>query len=43
MNVPLSQWLESLIDPSLKALLQHPERESENAALARTLREKPLK
>jgi len=31
-----------LIDPSLKALMDHPEQEQENASLARTLRETPL-
>lgn len=40
--VRVSEWLDSLIDPSLKALLRHPHREQENASLARTLRETPL-
>jgi ribosome-associated translation inhibitor RaiA len=35
----LSDWLESLMDPSLKALLRYPDRERENASLARTVRE----
>lgn len=42
-EVPLHQWLDDLIDPSLKALLRHPEEERENASFARTLRETPLK
>ncbi len=41
-DVPFHQWLEGLIDPSLKALMHHPEQEQENASLARTLREIPL-
>jgi hypothetical protein len=42
-QVPFHQWLEDLMDPSLKALLRHPDQERENASLARTLRETPLK
>jgi hypothetical protein len=42
VDVRLSQWLEGLIDPSLKALLRHPDEEAENASMARTLRETPL-
>jgi hypothetical protein len=41
-DVRLSDWLERLIDPSLKALLRHPDEERENASLARTVRELPL-
>jgi hypothetical protein len=41
-DLRLSDWLERLIDPSLKALLRHPDEEGENASLARTLRELPL-
>jgi hypothetical protein len=41
--VPFHQWLEDLMDPSLKALLRHPDEERENASLARTLRQPPLK
>jgi hypothetical protein len=41
-DVPFHEWLEGLIDPSLKALMDHPEQEQENASLARTLRETPL-
>jgi hypothetical protein len=40
-DVPLSGWLEGLIDPSLKALLRHPDEEHENASLARTVRQAP--
>jgi DNA-directed RNA polymerase specialized sigma24 family protein len=42
-EVPFHQWLEGLIDPSWKVLVRHPEEERENASLARTLRETPLK
>src|SRR5439155_10527791 len=41
-DVRLSDWLEGLIDPSLKALLRHPDEEHENASMARTVREGPL-
>lgn len=41
-HLAFHQWLEGLIDPSLKALMDHPEQEQENASLARTLRETPL-
>ncbi len=41
-DVPLSEWLDSLIDPSLQALLRHPDEEGESARLARTVREAPL-
>jgi hypothetical protein len=34
-----SEWLESLIDPALRAFLRHPDEERENASLARTLRQ----
>jgi hypothetical protein len=43
VEVPFHQWLEGLIDPSWKVLLRHPEEETENTSLARTLRETPLK
>jgi len=39
MEVPLHEWLDSLIDRSLKMLLHHPEKERENASFARTVRE----
>ena len=38
-EVPFHDWLDSLIDPSLKGLLRNPEEGRENASLARTLRE----
>jgi hypothetical protein len=41
-DVPLRDWIDGLIDPSLKLLLKHPDEERENASLARTLRETPL-
>jgi hypothetical protein len=41
-EVPFHEWLDSLLDPSLKMLLQHPDDETENARLAETLRETPL-
>ena len=41
-DVPLRDWIEGLIDPSLKLLLKNPAEERENASLARTLRETPL-
>jgi hypothetical protein len=41
-DVRLSEWLDRLIDPSLKLLLRHPDEEKENVSLARTVREAPL-
>lgn len=38
-NVPLGEWLEQLIDPSLKLLSEHPSEELENIQFAHTLRE----
>lgn len=38
-NVPLGEWLEQLIDPSLKLLAEHPSEELENIQFAHTLRE----
>jgi ribosome-associated translation inhibitor RaiA len=38
-QVRLGDWLESLIDPSLKAMLEDPEAELENVRLARTWQE----
>jgi hypothetical protein len=38
----LGQWLEDLIDPSLRALLEHPGEELESISLARTLQEMDL-
>lgn len=40
--VPLGEWLEGLIDPSIRALRRHPDEEAEAASMARTLRETPL-
>jgi hypothetical protein len=42
-DVPFHAWLDRLIDPSLKALLRHPDEVSENARMARSLREVPLR
>jgi len=39
IQVSLHEWLEDLIDPSLKTLLRHPEDEQQNASLARTVRD----
>jgi hypothetical protein len=39
----LSEWLENLIEPSIRALLRHPDEEAENASMARTLREAPMR
>jgi hypothetical protein len=41
-TVRFSEWLDSLIDPSLKALLRHPDEERENASMVRTVCEAPL-
>jgi hypothetical protein len=41
-DVRFSDWLDGLIDPSLKELLRHPDEERQNASMARTLRETPL-
>jgi len=41
-SIRFSEWLDSLVDPSLKAMLRHPEQEKENASMARTLREVEL-
>ena len=38
-DVRLSEWLEGLIEPSIRALMQHPEEEAAAASLARTVRE----
>lgn len=37
-NVPLGTWLESLIDPALKALAQNPDEALENIAAVRSVR-----
>jgi hypothetical protein len=38
-GMALGEWLESLIDPSVKALLDHPDEEKENINFARTVTE----
>jgi len=38
-TVRLSEWLEGLIEPSIRALLRHPDEEGETASMARTVRE----
>jgi ribosome-associated translation inhibitor RaiA len=40
--VRLSEWLEGLIDPAIRALLRHPDEGREAASMARTVREAPL-
>jgi len=42
-EVPFHEWLDGLIDPSLKEFLRHPDEERENASIARTLRNAPLR
>jgi ribosome-associated translation inhibitor RaiA len=37
LSLPLSEWLESLINPSVRLLLMHPEDEMENISFARTI------
>ncbi|HET6880005.1 MAG TPA: hypothetical protein VFI31_07610 [Pirellulales bacterium] len=41
-SLRLGQWLEDLIDPSLRALLENPNEELESISLARTLQEMDL-
>lgn len=41
-TISLSEWLESLIEPSIRSLLRHPVQEAEAASLARTVRETPM-
>ena len=38
-EVPFHEWLDSLIDPSLKTVMRHPDEEKENASFARTVRD----
>jgi hypothetical protein len=38
----LGEWLDGLIDPSLKMLLREPDEGRQEASFARTLREAPL-
>jgi len=40
--LPLNEWLESLIDPSILAVLRHPAEEREAASWARTVRDTSL-
>jgi ribosome-associated translation inhibitor RaiA len=40
-DVAFHEWLDSLLDPSLKMLLAHPDEETENARMAEVLRETP--
>ena len=40
--VRLGAWLEGLIEPSIRALLRHPEEERAAAGFARTVRQSPL-
>jgi hypothetical protein len=40
--VPLSMWLEDLIEPSIRDLLRHPDEERAATSFARTVREAPL-
>jgi ribosome-associated translation inhibitor RaiA len=42
VEVPLHEWLDGLIDPSLKAFLRHGGDEAENASLVRSLRQAPV-
>jgi hypothetical protein len=41
VEVPLNQWLDELIDPSVKTVLRHPDDVGENASMARTVRDAP--
>lgn len=41
-SLRFGQWLEELIDPSLRALLEHPDEELKSISLARTLQEMDL-
>ncbi len=38
-SVPFSEWLENLIDPSVRLLAMHPDEEMENISFARTMQE----
>jgi hypothetical protein len=40
-NIPLGDWLDHLIDPSLKMLMRHPDEERDAVTFARTLRQAP--
>lgn len=41
-SLRLGQWLEDLIDPSLRAIVEHPDEELESISLAKTLQEMEL-
>jgi hypothetical protein len=41
-EIRFGDWLEHLIDPSVKALLLHPDEEKENIRFAQTITETPL-
>jgi len=41
-DVPLHEWIDSLIDPALQTYCRHPVEERENISFARSLRETPL-
>ena len=41
-DVRLSAWLEGLVEPSIRALMQHPDEERQPASFARTVREAAL-
>jgi len=38
-EVPLGEWLDKLVDPSIRLIAEHPDEELENIDFARTLRE----
>jgi tRNA(adenine34) deaminase len=40
-DVPLHEWLDSLLDPSLQTYFKHPVEERENISLVRTVRDTP--
>lgn len=40
-DLAFHQWLETLIDPSIKRLLRHPDEEKENISMAETLEDMP--
>jgi hypothetical protein len=42
-NVPMSDWLDSLIDPSLTALTRHPDEELDNVSFVRSWLETPTR
>ena len=40
--VRFSEWLDGLIDPSIRSMMRYPEEEREAASMARTVRETPM-